>query len=226
MDVLSELKKLSTIKQKLFSEKLIPNTYPILGVKIPELRNLAKLIAKGDYALFIKNNPCNYFEEVLLEGFVIGYAKCELTQRLEYLKSFIPKIIDWAVCDCSTSTYKFVNSNLDAMWNFIVPYYNSKNEFEIRFALIMMLSYFVNEQYIYKVLNSISKFNSKHYYAQMGVAWLLSVCMVKFRDKTYNFLLKCDLDDFTFNKTISKCCESFRVSDTDKQLLKTLKKAH
>lgn len=225
MNVTDELKKLANNNLKNFNEKLIPNTYPILGVKIPDLRNLAKQLAKEDYLQFIKNNKCKYFEEVMIEGLVIGYAKCDIFVRLELLKNFVPKITDWALCDCSVSTYKFTKNNMELMWDFILPYYNSQNEFDIRFAVIMMLDHFVTDNYIDKVLNEISKFNSDKYYARMGVAWLISVCFVKFRDKTFNFLNNCNLDAFTFNKTISKCCESFRVTQTDKQLLKTLKKA-
>lgn len=225
MNVFNELKKLATNNLKNFNEKLIPNTYPIIGVKIPDLRTIAKQIAKEDYINFIEHNPCNYFEEVMLEGMVIGYAKCNIETRLNLLKNFVPKITDWAICDCCVSTYKFVKNNMQLMWDFILPYYNSKKEFDIRFAVIMMLDHFITENYIDNILDQISRFNSLYYYAQMGVAWLLSVCFVKFRDKTFNFLKTCKLDAFTFNKTISKCCESFRVSEDDKQLLKQLKKA-
>ena len=225
MEVLNELKNLAKANLKSFNEKLIPNTYPILGVKIPELRALAKKIALNNYDEFLINNPCHYFEEVMLEGLVNGYVKCDINKHLELLKNYVSKITDWALCDCSVSTYKFVKSNLTQVWNFVLPYYNSNNEFYIRFAVIMWLDYFVVEDYIDKVLELLKNFSSNFYYAKMGVAWLLSVCFVKFRDKTLNFLINCKLDVFTFNKTISKCCESFRVTEQDKQLLKQLKKA-
>lgn len=221
--MLSQLKQLATAQQKSLNEKLIPNSYPILGVKIPDLKKLARQIAKSDFTKFLNNNE-KYFEQVLLCGLVIGYAKCDIKTRLDYLKVFVPKISDWAICDCSVSNFKFVKENMEVMWDFILPYYNSNKEFYVRFAVTVMLSYFINENYIDRVLSEVAKFNNDGYYAKMGVAWLLSVCFVKFRDKTLNFLLNCKLDVFTFNKTISKCCESFRVLDSDKTMLKSLKR--
>jgi 3-methyladenine DNA glycosylase AlkD len=62
------------------------------------------------------------------------------------------------------------------------------------------------------------------YYVQMMVAWLLSISYIKFKEKTYQFLLSNKLDNFTFNKTISKICDSYRISKEEKQQLKYLRR--
>ena len=57
----------------------------------------------------------------------------------------------------------------------------------------------------------------------MAVAWALSVCFVKYYNKTLSQFKTCKLDKFIFNKTIQKCVESFRLSNVQKQELKELK---
>lgn len=62
------------------------------------------------------------------------------------------------------------------------------------------------------------------YYVNMGIAWLLCECFIKHREKTLAYLLKSNINTFTFNKTISKIKESYRVSSEDKIYLNTLKR--
>jgi possible DNA alkylation repair enzyme len=58
----------------------------------------------------------------------------------------------------------------------------------------------------------------------MAKAWLLSVCYIKFRDKTYKFLEKTSLDDWTVNKSIQKVRESLRVTKEEKEKILVLKR--
>ena len=82
-----------------FSSALLPNINNILGVRLPTLRKLAKVIAKDDWRRFISMADSDYFEEVMLQGMVIGYAKADIEEILQYATDFIPKIDNWSVCD-------------------------------------------------------------------------------------------------------------------------------
>ena len=57
----------------------------------------------------------------------------------------------------------------------------------------------------------------------MAIAWLLSVCFIKYRANTLELLKSKKLSPFVQNKTISKIRESYRVSDEDKELVNKLK---
>ena len=105
------------------------------------------------------------------------------------------------------------------MWDFIVPFVSSNEEYEVRFALVMMLNYFVNEEYIEKVLKLIQTVKNEGYYAKMGAAWALSICYIKFPDKTYPYIKDLKNQEVKI-KSVRKICESLRISKEEKARIK------
>lgn len=222
MDIENLLREHTDEKYREFQYKLIPNAKNIIGVRVPILRKIAKEIAKGDWKNYLEKEDKNTYEEIMLEGYVIGYAKLNINEALKYLESFIPKIDNWAICDSTINTFKFTSKNKEVVFEFIKPYLYSEKEFEVRFAVIMLLSFYIEDNYIEDILEILCKISNKEYYVQMAIAWTVSVCYVKFPIKTEEFLIKNFLDDFTHNKSIQKIRESLRVSETDKLRLKSL----
>ena len=223
--ILKQLFELQDKKYKEFHSSLCPNVDNIIGVRIPELRKLAKQIAKENPKEFIENPvKKQYYEEIMLEGFVIGYMKATLEEKLHYLDNFIPEIDNWAVCDCTASTLKFIDKYKKEAWEYLQKYINSKKEFEKRFAIIILMDYYLTDEYIDKVLEIYNKIDSDQYYVQMGIAWAISVWFVKYREKTRKILDNNNLSTFTHNKSIQKIIESTRVDKETKEELKKLKK--
>ena len=210
-DLRDKLFELSDDKFKTFHSRLCPNTDNIIGVRLPLLRQLAKEIAKGDWRNFLSNSKEEYYEEILINGLVIAYAKCDVEERLNYIESFVPKIDDWAICDSFCNTLKFVNKNKEIMWEFIQSYLKSYNEFEIRFAVVIILNYYITEDYIDLVLKTLDNIKHDGYYVKMAVAWAISMCFIKFEEKTMAYLKDNSLDDFTYNKSLQKICESLEI---------------
>lgn len=224
MNIKNQLLDLASLSHKKFTSALIPNINNILGIKTPELRKIAKEISKGDWKEYISTTDKEYFEETLVEGMVIGFLKLDIAEHLEYIKNFVPKLDNWATCDSFCGALKFTKKNQEIIWNFILPYLKSDKEYEVRFAVIMFLSYFINENYIDRVLKYLNEVEHRAYYVQMGVAWAVSVCFVKFPEKTMVLLKNNNFDDFTFNKSLQKITESFRVSDENKIIIKSMKR--
>ncbi len=225
MDIKAKLLLESEKDYKNFSASLIPNIDNVLGVRLPTLRKIAKDIYKnGEWKEFVNQQKCEFMEEVMLQGMVIGLIKAEPEKILEYVKNFVPKIDNWAVCDSFCNSLKFTNQNKELVWNFLQPYFKSQKEYDLRFGYVMLLSYFIDEVYIDKVLKLIDNFKDERYYAKMSVAWALSICYIKFPQKTHEYLKKSHLDDWTFNKSIQKVCESFRVEKDIKTMLKCMKR--
>lgn len=227
-------KKLKTIREQLFEladEKyrqfqsgLCPNTDHIIGVRLPFLRKLAKEIAKGDWRDYLKYSNDLYFEEVMLMGMVIGYVKTDTEEILKYVEEFIPKIDNWSVCDSFCTGLKFIKTNKNRVWDFLQPYLFSKAEFHIRFGVVMLLNYYIEDDYIDRVIDKLGRIKHEGYYVKMAVAWAISACYVKYDIKTINFLEKNELDDFTYNKAIQKIIESLQVDKETKAMLKTMKR--
>ena len=110
------------------------------------------------------------------------------------------------------------------MWEFIQPRFRSEAEYEVRFAVVMALGNFVDQAHIEDLLQLLDGIRHEAYYARMGVAWAVSVCYIKFPERTHAWLESCSLDDWTFNKSLQKIVESYRVSDAAKQEIRTMKR--
>lgn len=225
MDIKSKILQEAEKDFKKFTASLIPNINNVLGVRLPVLRKISKEIYKSEkWEDFIKQNDCQYMEEIMLQGMVIGLVKKSPEEILELVKDFVPKINNWAVCDTFCAGLKFTNKNKELVWDFIQPYFTSKEEYDIRFGYVLLLSYFIDDEYIDRILNLIDSFKDERYYARMAVAWALSICYVKQPEKTVEYLKTSKLDNWTFNKSIQKICESLRVDKSTKNMLKCLKR--
>ena len=161
----------------------------------------------------------------MVEGLVIAYSKISLDEKFELIEKFVPKINNWAINDTFCSTIKIKKEELERVWQFILPYLKSGNEFEVRFAVIMMLDNFVIEDYVEMVIKELDKVSNNGYYAEMALAWTLAEIGIKYNDKLMTYLNgKNNLDKFTFNKTLQKMIESYRISNEQKEILKKMKK--
>ncbi|MBU3093459.1 DNA alkylation repair protein [Clostridium sp. CF011] len=104
-----QLTELAEEDYKIFSSRLLPNTNNILGVRLPYLRKIAKQIVAKDWRSYLEGASSKYFEEVMLQGMIIGYAMAEIEEILSYVEKFVPKIDNWSVCDSFCSGLKITN---------------------------------------------------------------------------------------------------------------------
>lgn len=222
-EYINYLKSLADEKYKKFHSKLTTTKYEILGVRMPLQRKIAKEICKGDIFSFLEFNSSNYYEEVLIRGFVIASIK-DKELLLNYLDDYVIQIDNWAICDSFCNSLKIVNKDKDYWFNYFSSYLNSDEEFNVRVGLIVFLNFYVEEKYMLKIFELIDKINLDKYYVNMGIAWFLCECFIKFREKTLEYFKKSHINTFTFNKTISKIMDSYRVSLEDKEYLKSLKR--
>lgn len=211
-------------KYREFQSGLCPGNDNIVGVRLPLLRKLAKQIAKGDWKTYMKEAENEYYEEVMLQCLVLGYVKADVEEILNFVTDFIPKIDNWAVCDSLCTGLKFTKTNRDTVLNYIKPYLSSKKEFEMRFAVVMLLNFYIDENYIDRVLLLLDGVKHEGYYVKMAVAWAVSICYVKFPEKTMEYLKNNTLDDFTYNKALQKITESLRVDKETKTLIRSMKR--
>ncbi|GIN94266.1 hypothetical protein J6TS1_01360 [Siminovitchia terrae] len=207
-----------------FSAALIPTINNVLGVRLPELRKIAKKIVKGDWRTYLETAKDEYFEEIMLQGMVIGYVETDIEEILSYVASFVPKIDNWSVCDSFCTGLKFTKENKERVWGFLQPYLSSKKEYELRFGVVMLLDFYIETEYINRVLILLDRVEHEGFYAKMAVAWAVSICYVKFPDSTMTYLGNNTLDDFTYNKALQKITESNRVDKETKSLIRSMKR--
>ncbi len=220
IDIKQDLLKMQDEKYKNFHSGLCPGVNNIIGIRIPVLRDYAKKI-KGQVDISAISN--DYYEEVMLKGMLIGLEK---KLDFEKISNFIPLINNWAVCDTFCAGLKQIKNNKEKMWLFLQNYINSKKEFEVRFAVVTILDFYIDEQYIDRVLELLKTVKHEGYYAKMAVAWAYSFCFIKFFEKTKNEFESFDknnIDKFIYNKSIQKSIESYRLTREQKNILKSMK---
>lgn len=219
------LKSISDEKYREFHSKLVPNTnLKFIGVRLPIMRKIAKEILKGDYLEFLEVCKSTYYEEVMLRGLVTAQIKGDFEDTAKRVDEFLPYVDNWAVCDTFCNTLKGIKKFLPQFFEHIKGYMQSDNPWTLRVGFVLMMTYYISDEYIDTALDFCERVKSEHYYVQMGKAWLMATAYAKHPDKTKQFLLLAEIDDKTFNMTIQKCMDSFRISKEDKIFLKTLKR--
>ena len=220
-ELIKYLKDNQDVKYQSFNKKLLKNDkIEVIGIRIPLLKKIAKYISKNDYQGFIKYNKHITYEECVLHGLVLGYLKLDENNIMELIKEFIPFIDNWATNDTTCSNLKiFQKISISRIDEFIY----SENPWSIRFGLTLLLNYYIEEKNLDTIFKISDNIKNEDYYVEMANAWLLSICYIKYPEKTLRFLKKCHLNKFTLNKTISKICDSYRVDKESKERLKLLK---
>lgn len=208
-----------------FSSALLPGVDNLLGVRLPVLRKMAKQVAKEDWQTYLQQAAGDSFEEVMLQGMVIGCIQADADEWLEQIARFLPKINNWSVCDSFCSGLKQTRKYPEQMWTFVLSRLTDAEEFTVRFGVVMLLYYYIDDAHIRQVLALLERVEHPGYYVRMAVAWAVSICYVKFPEQTEGFLLKNRLENFTFNKSIQKIIESRCVDPQTKDRLRRLKRS-
>ncbi len=209
-----------------FSEKLKASPRPILGIRMPNLTKVSKELAKTENSSFLDDfllYPTVWYEEVILAYKVLGLLKLDITTNIMYLDKLLDYNDSWASNDCLCSVFTAPKKNQIEYWPFIKGYLESPNPWDIRFATITMMNYYLNDEYAHEVLKLLQAVHSDHYYVNMGLAWTFATAAAKQRDLTIPYLEKGVLNEVVRKKAIQKCIESFRVSDDDKALLRSMR---
>lgn len=221
LSLLNYLKSIEDIKYREFTRKLTPGDFDIIGVRIPTLRKIAKSISNGDYRTFLKTDHRDIYELKMIRGFVIGNIK-DIEEYREAFHAFVPLVDNWAVCDTFIAGSKIIIKDRPYFFAICQTLLSDRDEFKNRISFVILLTYFVNEEYIEKVLELIKGYRSECYYANMALAWVLSVIYVKFPTKAKTVLKENSFDEKVMNYTIRKIKDSYRVSREDKEWLKNV----
>ncbi len=248
-DIREQLLDMAENDYQKFSAGLIPGVENMLGIRLPQLRKLAKDIAKGDWKAAIKDEDF-YFEERMLRGMVLSYASKDMDEMLPYIEAFIPLVDNWSICDSVFMGMEIFQRDRERTWKFIEPYLRSHSEFEVRVALIIMMQHLlkcnqngkkiprlrvvdvadmenVSEAaglYVERVLKTVDQVDTTDYYASMAASWLIAEAFCCYPYYTYEYMKNSNLDDRTYNKGIQKIVESRIPTDEVKDWLRGMKR--
>ena len=130
--------------------------------------------------------------------------KVPLEQMWEFLQRYL--FPDMRECHIQSES---VGKNLQRKCSGANP--QGSMEFEIRFGVVMLMSYFLTEEYIGKVLLQMEKVRKGDYYVDMAVAWCLATARAKFDERTQEFVRNATLTPSVIKKYEQKVRDSLRV---------------
>lgn len=223
MNVINELQSLQDLKYRDFQAKLIPtiDKSTIIGVRMPDLRKLAKKFDEKQAQIFMQDLPHTYYEENMLQSILISNMK-NYDDCIDHLERFLPFVDNWAVSDCISP--KIFTKNTDKLIEKIKLWAKSSHTYTVRVAICLLMKYFLDEKFKVEYLKIATRIRSEEYYVNMMVAWFFATALAKQWDDVIFVLEDNLLDEWTHNKTIQKARESFRITPEQKQYLKSLKK--
>ena len=224
MEIQKELFSLQDKEYMKFLSKLTPNVSEdtIIGVRIPEIRKLAKkLVKNNEYEDFLKELPHKYYDENLLHGAIISENK-DFENCIELLDSFLPFVDNWAVCD--TISPKIFKKHKKELIEKIKEWSQSDKTYTCRFGVEMLMTHFLDEDFKKEYLEMVANIHSEEYYVKMVVAWFFATALTKQWDYAVIYLENNRLDVWVHNKTIQKARESLRILEDKKRYLKGLKR--
>ena len=228
LTIKEHLLQLAERGNKKFTESLNPGVEHILGIRVPDLRKLAARIAKGDWEAYLDAADTYYMEERMLQGMVLGCIRpdADVEVYLHRVTQFVWNINSWSVCDTFKfgGGKKFVEANKDRLWEYLKTWMHAEGEYEIRFGVVMAMQHFIDEEHLDELFSLYDGIRHEGYYVRMAVAWALSVCFVKFPERTLAYLKQNSLDKFTYNKALQKITESYRVDAATKDVIRAMKR--
>lgn len=223
MTIQERLFELQDTEYAAFQAKLTPGIpfENFIGVRVPECRKLAKAIFKeGGYEEFIKELPHKYYDENMLHGLILSEYK-DYDSCVEAVEAFLPYVDNWAVCDIMSP--KVFKKNKDRLLDKIREWSKSKHTYTCRFGMEMLMSHFLDEAFKPEYLEIPAVVRSDEYYVNMMTAWFFATALAKQWEASLPYIENKRLDTWTHNKTIQKACESYRVTDEHKAILRSLK---
>ena len=224
MEIIKRLLELSDEKYADFQAKLTPtiDRNKFIGVRVPEVRKLAKELYKtAQYEDFIKDLPHKYYDENMLHGLILSEYK-DYDDCISEVERFLPYVDNWAVCDIMSP--KCFKKNKDRLIAKITEWSGSDAVYTSRFGIEMLMSHYLDEDFKEEYLEIPAKVHLDDYYAKMMVAWFFATALAKQWDATIPYIEEARLEIWTHNKTIQKARESYRITDEQKNYLKTLKR--
>lgn len=222
-EIQKELFRNQDEKYRDFQIKLLPTLNPqtVIGVRTPVLRTFVKRLCKeNDFSDFLADLPHRYFDENQLHAFLISEMK-DFGACMGEVDKFLPFVDNWATCDQLSP--KVFKKHKEELLERITAWILSEQTYTVRFAVGMLMQYFLDEDFDVKYPKMILKIHSEEYYVKMMIAWYFATALAKQYDAILPFLENQTLEKWTHNKAIQKTLESYRVSDEQKKYLRTLK---
>ena len=209
-----------------FNRRIINTKMPVIGVRVPDLRRLARELAPNISAADISKlltAQNESFDYVLLCGLLITHARLDDLVAIDLTKQYLLHVDSWAHID--TFVEKKRRFAGEIWWDFTLECLQSEAEFTVRYGVVSLMTNFLDELHIDQVFAALRKVTSDGYYVKMALAWLYATAAVNFFELTLAELENRQIDAWTRNKAYQKMRESRRFTPRQQQIILKNKRA-
>ena len=209
-----------------FNQRIVNTKMPVVGVRVPDLRRLARRLAPDMSAadisklLTVQNKSFDY---VLLCGLLITHARLDDQTAIDLAKQYLPHVDSWAHIDVFVEKKRRFAG--EVWWDFALEYLQNEDEFTVRYGVISLMTNFLDEAHIDQVFAVLRNVKHDGYYVKMALAWLYATAAVHFFDLTLAELENEHIDAWTRNKSYQKMRESRRFTPEQQAVILKKKKA-
>ena len=225
MNLLEQMHILADADYRLFQIRLMPSVDAgrVLGVRTPDLRDLAKKQKNSPQKTdFLLDLPHFFYEENNLHGLFIN-EMTDFDQAIAALDAFLPYVDNWSTCDLLRP--KPFAKHKKELLPHLFRWMDSTHPYTVRFGIEMLMVHYLEDSFDRDhLLRAADCALSEHYYVKMMVAWYFATALAKQYDAAVAVLQKGSVEKWTHNKAIQKALESYRIPDSRKEYLKTLKR--
>ena len=208
-----------------FNRRIANTKKDVTGVRLPDMRRLAKDISKGMDAAavlaFLKETDENSFEQVMVAGLVIDYAKLTDAEKISLTREYLKYADSWALIDSFTGKLKRFDEKL--WWDFAVECLGSDEEFTVRYGVIRFMESFLAAEQLPDVFAALRGVRHEGYYVKMGMAWLYADAALLDFKATIEEVDNPTTDPWTRKKALQKMLESYRITDEQKALIRKIR---
>lgn len=208
-----------------FNRRIVNTDKSVLGVRIPDLRKLAKRLAADcgaqDAADYMNALDKTSYEQVMLAGLIINHLKSSDRELIELTKQYLQLVDSWAEVDIYAMKRGKFDKNL--WWNFAVSCLDSPREFTVRYGIMEMMANYLNSGSIEAVFTCTRTVRHDGYYVRMGLAWLYATAAAKFYERTLREIKTAGLGPRTKAKALTKMLESRQFTAVQKEQIRSLR---
>lgn len=220
---LKYLYSLADEKYRTFNSSLIPGCADmIIGVRIPELRRIAKDISKGNGHSFIECEKGITNEEIIIDGLV--RADCSKTYEdiSKNVSIFVKRINNWAVND--VVKFSNIKKYREKFRYDLSVLLGSGKEWETRYGLKILMDFYLDDTYIDYALSKTSAIKSDAYYVCAMQGWLIATAAVKYGSLVEGLLRSGVLEQKAAVMAADKIRDSRRISGDFKEMIRQIVK--
>lgn len=177
--IAAELDRLRDERYASFQRSLIPTLPPeaIVGVRTPDLRKLAKAVARrADAPWFLADVPHALFEENQLHAFIVSGMR-GYDETLAACEAFLPFVNNWATCDQFSP--KALLERPDDTLTAIRRWMASGECYVVRFGIVMLLQHYLDDRFETSLLDDVARLRSGERYVNAARAWLFAEALAK-----------------------------------------------